>query len=126
MSMALKDLEKKLFDNGMGTWEIIDVQDYTITLLNKFEKIVDSEIKIIGVVLNLTTNHTNSFVMLTFSENSVEKIATIPIKDADESLLWPTSIWTRNIQQLAIKPSMVKALEAPLNETIKTINFFEP
>lgn len=126
MAMILKDLEKKLFENGMGTWEIIDVQDYTITLLNKFEKKDDSEAELIAITLNLTKDHTNSFMMLLYSENTIEKKATIRIKNADETLLWPNSIWTQNIERNAINPSMLKTLETPLNETIKTINFFEP
>lgn len=126
MAMILKDLEKKLFENGMGTWEIIDVQDYTITLLNKFEKKDDSEAELIAITLNLTKDHTNSFMMLLYSENTIEKKATIRIKNADETLMWPNSIWTQNIERNAINPSMLKTLETPLNETIKTINFFEP
>ncbi len=126
MSKILEDLEQKLFDNGMGKWEITSVEDYTITLINMLEIKVDSKTKIHDITLHLTRQHTDSFIVLSFTANSVAKKATIKINNADESLLWPTSIWTHNIEGHEINHGTLKALELHLNETIKTINFFEP
>lgn len=119
------DLEKKLFENGMGIWKVQKISNNTLTLFKDINDNGDVNMAL-AITLHLTKDHINSFMKLSINHKQETKTATISINDADESLLWPNNIWQQNKEGIKISQAIELSLKPHLNETIKTINFFEP
>lgn len=110
----------------MGEWEIKDVEQFEIKLEKKdLPNLENSNIEVSGILLNLTRQHTNSFIELNYSEGHDKKSLTIKINNADETLNWGDEAWNRNTQNEKLPDAVTKELNSTLNQTIKTINYFE-